>query len=241
MRDYEPTTFGDKMAERYDSWFPHVDPHMIERLSQLSRRGKVLELGIGTGRVALPLRQRGVEMHGVDASPAMVEKMRLKEGGEDIPVKICSFAEFELEDKFTLVFVVFNTFFGLLTQREQVSCFRSVSRVLESEGTFVMEAFVPDLGRFDRGQAVRTGEVSPDYARIECALHDRNEQRVSCQVLEVREGAVTLQPIKLRYAWPSEIDLMAELSGMRRIERWGGWQKEPFTDGSGAHISVYGK
>ncbi len=239
MRDYGPATYGEGIADEYDSWFSAIDPHLVDRLAELSAGGKALELGIGTGRVALPLRARGVEIHGIDASPAMVAKLREKPGGGDIPVTLGSFADFETVDRFSLVFIVFNTFFALLTQPEQVTCFRSVSKVLAPGGKFLVEAFVPDLGRFDRGQATRTIEVAGDRVRIECSVHDSATQTVSAQLVDVAERRVKLHPLRIRYAWPAEIDLMAQLAGMRLVERWGDWRRGPFTSASSVHISLY--
>lgn len=241
MKDYGPSTYGDRIADAYDSWFTRADPEMIERLVELSAGGKALELGIGTGRVALPLRARGVEIHGIDASPAMVDRLREKPGGQDIPVQMTTFSQFEMDDRYKLIFVVFNTLFALPTQPEQVSCFRSVAKALAPGGKFVIEAFVPDVTRFDRGQATRTVEVSDDYVRLECSQYDRSTQMVNAQIVEVSERRVKLHPISIRYAWPAEIDLMAQLAGMKLLERWGGWQKAPFTSSSDVHISLFGK
>ncbi len=239
MKDYEASTYGDAIADRYDSWFSEVEPSMIDRLGELAAGGKALELGIGTGRVALPLRERGVEVHGIDASRAMVRRLREKKGGSEIPVSIGTFSSFETEERFDLVFVVFNTFFVLLSQQQQLDCFESVSRALAPQGRFVIEAFVPDPGRFEGGQSVRAVHVSANQTRIESSLHDRATQTVSTQLLDLGEQGVRLRPVKLRYAWPAEIDLMARLHGMRLVDRWGGWRGEPYTSDSSVHVSVY--
>ena len=152
MPDHDAATYGDRMADVYDGWFavPLDTQDTVALLSDLAGAGPVLELGIGTGRIALPLAQRGHEVHGVDASEAMVEKLRSKAGGEDIPVTIGDFAEVDVEGAFSLVYVVFNTFFALLSQEDQVRCFSSVARRLREGGVFVIEAFVPDMTRWDR-------------------------------------------------------------------------------------------
>lgn len=241
MRNYTESTYGQSIADKYDSLFPHIDPILIDRLYELSAGGKVLELGIGTGRVALPLLEKGVEVHGIDASPAMVEKLQLKAKDRKIPVKMGTFAEFEMEETYDLVFVVFNTFFGLLTQREQISCFKCVARALKPNGKFLIEAFVPDLGRFDRGQTIRTSDVSTDQVRIECSKHDLATQTVLSQIVTILEDGIKLYPVNIRYAWPSEIDLMAEMAELKLVARWGGWSKQPFTSSSHFHVSIYEK
>ena len=170
-----------------------------------------------------------------------VEKLRGKPGGGGIPVHMGTFADFELKDRFALVFVVFNTLFALSSQTEQVSCFRSVANVLAAGGRFLVEAFVPDVGRFDRGQTLRTVAVGDARVRLECSLHERHTQTVNSQLVDVSGEGVALYPIRIRYAWPAEIDLMAQLAGLALLERWGGWRREPFTADSTVHVSVYGR
>ena len=241
MVDYTDSTYGESIADQYDSLFPDIDPNLIDGLFELSSRGKTLELGIGTGRIAIPLSNKGVEVHGIDASPAMLEKLRAKDKSRSIPVKIGSFAEFDMEEKYEFIFIVFNTFFGLLKQREQISCFKSVSNCLLPGGKFLIEAFVPDLSRFDKGQTIRTSHVSPDEVRLECSQHDLATQTVVSQLVTIGKPGVNLYPVNIRYAWPSELDLMAELANLRLTERWGGWNKQPFTSSSTFHISIYEK
>ena len=241
MGDYTVSTFGESIADQYDSLFSDVDPNQIDRLCELSGDGKVFELGIGTGRIALPLLERGVEIHGIDASPAMLEKLKLKDKDGIIPVQIGSFAEFEVNEKFDLIFVVFNTFFGLLTQEEQTSCFKCVSKTLKPNGKFLIEAFVPDLARFDGGQTIRTSGVSTERVKLECSQHDRATQTVISQLVIIDDQGIRLYPVNIRYAWPSELDLMAELANLKFVDRWGGWDKQPFTSSSTFHISIYEK
>jgi SAM-dependent methyltransferase len=241
MRDYADDTYGQRVAGRYDEWFSAVTPGLVDRLSELAEGGKVLELGIGTGRIALPLRERGVALQGIDASPAMISVLRSKPGGEQIPVQIGTFAEFTSKERFSLVFIVFNTIFALTSQQEQISCFQSVARVLEPDGRFLIEAFVPDLDRFDRGQSLRTVGVSMDAVRLECAVHDRASQVVDVQILELTGQDIAFHPLRIRYAWPTELDLMAQLAGLKLNERWGGWDRQPFTSQSSLHVSIYGR
>jgi SAM-dependent methyltransferase len=209
----------------------------VEFLSDLAGTGPVLELGIGTGRVALPLARRGHEVHGIDASEAMVEKLRAKTG--EIPVIIGDFAELDVGGEFHLVYVVFNTFFALLSQEDQVRCFSNVARRLREGGVFVIEAFVPDMTRWDQDQRVEALGVENDSVILGVSRHDPVGQRVSSNHLVVSEMGVKMYPVRLRYAWPSELDLMARLAGLRLRERWGGWRREPFTASSVKHVSVY--
>ncbi len=241
MPDYDAATYGDRIAEVYDEWFavPSDTEETVGFLSELAGAGPVLELGIGTGRVALPLAQRGHEVHGVDASEAMVEKLRAKAGGESIPVSIGDFAELDIEGEFSLVYVVFNTFFALLSQEDQVRCFASVGRRVREGGVFVIEAFVPDMTRWDRGQRIETRRVGDDGVVLDAAMHDPVGQRVASSHFVFSLQGVEMYPARLRYAWPSELDLMARLAGLRLRERWGGWCREPFEASSIKHVSVY--
>lgn len=238
MEDYGDSTYGDRVAPVYDSWYSDVAPEMIERLASLAGDGPVLELGIGTGRVAIPLAQRGLDIRGVDASPAMVSRLRNKPGGEAIPVAIGDFGGFEMEDAFSLVFVVFNTFFGLLDQDRQVECFRRVADHLQDGGRFILECFVPDLTRFDRDQRVNVNNVGAGDVRFDLSIYDPVGQRVDSQHVVLTERGFDIFPVSVRYAWPSELDLMARIAGLELEVRWGGWSEETFT-GSGKHVSVY--
>lgn len=239
MDDFQEETYGARIAPVYDKLYPDLDPAIPQVLSELAAGGKALELGIGTGRVALPLQRVGVEVHGVDISEEMVARLRAKPGGERIPVTIGSFAETWEEGQFDLVYVLFNTFFALLTQEEQVRCFQEVARHLLPHGVFVVEAFVPDLTRFTGGQAVRAVNVGTDALQIDISTHDPVLQQVTSQHLMIGAEGVRLYPVKLRYAWPSELDLMAQLARMRLKARWGNWHKTQFGENSGKHISVY--
>ena len=242
MDDYTAATYGERIADVYDGFYAHKtldSGPTVDFLAELAGPGPALELGVGTGRIALPLAERGVEVQGIDASEAMVARLRAKPGGDEVRVTIGSFADFALEDRFPLVFVVFNTFFALTSPEEQGRCFRAVARHLTPGGAFVIEAFVPDLSRFDRGQRVQATEIGLDEVRLDVSLHDAEAQVVESQHMVIREDGVRLIPIRARYAWPSELDLMAELAGLRFRERWGGWGREPFAGSSQNHISVW--
>jgi SAM-dependent methyltransferase len=242
MSTYKPETYGEHVADAYDGWYAEYDEAMIDALAELARGGRALELGIGTGRVALPLAARGVEVHGIDASPAMVERLRAKPGGAQLAVTFGDFADVPADGEFDLVFVVFNTFFALLTQEAQVRCFRNVAARLKSGGAFLLEAFVPDLTRFDHsGTTNKATRVTNDRVELDVAQHDAAAQHVTAQKVVITDGQVRLYPIQIRYAWPAELDLMAQLAGLRLRERWSGWRREPFDAGSGKHVSIYEK
>lgn len=241
---YQDATYGERIAAVYDNFYSGWEEESIDLLRELASGGRVLELGVGTGRIALPLAERGLEVVGIDASQAMIEKLRAKPGGDEIRVVQGSFAEMPAEldrERFDLIFVVFNTFFALLTQEEQVQCFRNVENHLTEEGHLLIEAFVPDLTRFEDGQAVRLIHLSQHAARLDVAQLDPVGQQISSQHVVLTEDGIQLYPVKLRYAWPAELDLMAELAGLRLQHRWSSWQKDPFTEESGKHISVYEK
>ena len=230
------------MAEVYDEWFgtPGDANDEVSFLSELAGRGPALELGVGTGRVALPLAEKGIEVRGIDASEAMVEKLRAKPDGDNVPVSIGDFADVDVEGRFSLVYVVFYTFFALLSQEDQVRCFANVAERLDKEGVFVVEAFMPDPARLQGGEVTQTKRVEVDRAFLETSRYDPVEQRVYSQNIAMGERETKFYPIQILYAWPSELDLMARLAGLRLCERWGGWRREPFTASSRNHVSVYG-
>jgi SAM-dependent methyltransferase len=241
MNEYGPSTYGERIAEVYDelhAGLADVEP-IVDALADLARGGRVLELGIGTGRIALPLAARGIDIYGIDASEAMVAKLRAKEGGAKIPVTMGDFADVGVEGSFSLTFVVFNTFFALLSQEDQIRCFHRVAQHLTDNGVFLIEAFVPDLARFVRGQNTSATRVETDRVMLDVSRHDPVGQRVESQHVTITESGTKLFPVQLRYAWPSELDLMAQLAGMRLRERWSSWERAPFTAASTSHVSVY--
>jgi SAM-dependent methyltransferase len=241
---YDPERYGRGWAEIYDdiAEMTPLSPEdtVADVIAELAGGGRVLELAIGTGRLALPIAARGVEIHGVDASAEMVDRMRSKPGGEDIPVTMGDFAEPLPEGPWAVVLLAFNTLFALPDQDRQLDCFREVAAVLAPDGVFVVECFVPDLGRFDRNQRVGAIPAQGDGIRIEVSLHDPVAQTVTTKQLLIEEGeAPKILPVDIRYAWPTEIDLMARLSGLELRERWGSFDREPFTAASVTHVSVY--
>jgi SAM-dependent methyltransferase len=236
----DPAFYGDRWAGVYDEHHAGMDPSAaVEFLAGLAGDGRALELAIGTGRVALPLAGRGIAVEGVDASEQMVARLRAKPGGEVIPVAMGDMADVPVDGPFRLVYLVFNSLFGLLSQARQADCFRGVARVLGPGGAFVIECFVPDLARFDRGQRVQAVTVTEDSATVEVSRHDAALQRVTSQIITLDARGVHLGPVALRYSWPGELDLMAEAAGLRLAERHGEWDRRPFGSGSAKHISVY--
>ena len=239
MNFYADETYGERVASVYDDWHPHANPYAIDFLTQLVGSGRALELGIGTGRIALPLAERGVEVTGIDASQLMIDRLKSKAGSDRIIVQLGTFATVIVEGTFDLIYVVFNTLFALGSQEEQVLCFRNVASHLTAEGAFVIEAFVPDLNRFTGGQVNWATKVTEDVVQLDVGQHDAATQRVISQKVVLTDGSVRLYPVQIRYAWPSELDLMAQLAGLRLRERWSNWQRAPFGSDCGNHISVY--
>lgn len=242
MEGYGPETYGERIAAVYDELFhpPTRSEETVEFLAGLAPDGPVLELAIGTGRIALPLAAKGIEVHGIDASEAMVAKLRAKPGGNDIPVTIGDFADVGVEGRYGLIAIVFNTLWALLTQEDQARCVRNVGAHLTEDGAFVTEMYVPDPARFDRGQRIQVRNIESRRVVLEASLHDPANQRVSSQMIALEDGGggISMYPVELRYIWPSELDLMAEDAGLRLRERWGGWKREPF-DATGWCISVF--
>jgi SAM-dependent methyltransferase len=241
MEGYEPPTYGDRIADVYDELYGQlfdVDA-TVDFLAGIAGDGPVLELAIGTGRIALPLVARGIEVHGIDISEAMVAKLRAKPGGDKIPVTIGDLADVNVDGKYSLIYVAFNTLFALTTQEDQVRCFRNVADCLALDGVFVVEAFVPDQSRFDRHQRVSVDRVGADEVLLEASRHDPASQTTESQHVVISSGDVRLYPVHIRYAWPSELDLMARLAGLRLRDRFGGWKGEAFDSSSQFHVSVY--
>jgi SAM-dependent methyltransferase len=215
-----------------------VDP-VVDLLAELAGSGRALELGIGTGRIALPLGRRGVTVHGIDLSTAMVARLRAKPGGEDVGVTIGDFATTAVEGTFSVAYVVFNTFGNLTTQEAQVACFRNVASHLEPGGCFVVELVIPELQRLPPGETLRVFHASPTHWGID--EYDVAGQALTSHHFELVEGHFELVSLPFRYTWPAELDLMAQLAGLSLRERCGGWRREPFTSDSTKHVSIWEK
>jgi SAM-dependent methyltransferase len=203
--------------------------------------GPVLELGVGTGRIAVPLTDRGLEVHGIDASPAMVAQLRAKPGGDAIPVQAGDFADVgaEVTGGFGVVFVAFNTLFNLPSAEAQARCFTNVARRLGPGGRFVVEAFVPDPDRFPEGGSVSPTIIEPDHVVLLVARQDRARQTLTASHVSITEEGIRLRPLFLRYSTPAELDAMALAAGLELEERWSGWDRRPYDDEAERHVSVY--
>lgn len=246
MKGFGPGTFGERWADVYDTWTGSRSQRAgtdeaVGTLASLAGAGPVLELAIGTGRLALPLAARGLRVEGIDASEEMLAALRRKPGGEAIPVTVGDFADVGVDGAFGLVFVAFNTLFNLTTQDAQVRCFRNAAARLAPGGCFVVEAFVPDPASFADGQSVRAVDVDLDSAVLEVARHDAASQEIRYQYVVLTGEGVQVRPLHCRYAWPAELDLMARLAGLALRERWSGWDRAPFGPESRRHVSVYAR
>jgi len=230
-------TYDEACAEVYDQWFGACEPAAIDLLAELAGSGRVLELGIGSGMIALPLAARGIDLHGIDLSPAMVARLRAKPGGEAIPVTMGNFADVAVEGEFSLIFVAYNSFFALQTQDEQVRCFQNVAAHLAEDGAFVLEAFVPQSANFTGG--VKVTAVTDERIGLKVSEHDPVRQRLKSQHVVIRDGEIRLYPVEVRYAWPAELDLMARLAGLRLRHRWSNWNRDEIGPNSERHVSVY--
>ncbi len=238
------TFFDERVAAGYDA--SPVDenrPEVIQRtvrfLAELAGTGPALELGVGTGRIALPLSERGVPVHGIDIAPPMIDQLRAKPGAEAIGVTIGDFATTRVDGSFTLVYLVYNTITNLITQDEQVECFRNAARHLEPGGCFVIEVVVPELQRLPPGETARVFAFGPSHVGVDEL--DVVTQRGASHHYWVGDGRSGVFSSQHRYVWPSELDLMAQLAGLGLRERWGGWEREPFTGESRSHVSVWEK
>jgi SAM-dependent methyltransferase len=234
--------FDERVAARYDEsagemFDPAIVDPVIDFLVEIAGSGRALELGIGTGRIALPLAQRGVPVHGIELSNAMVARLRAKPGGEDIGVTIGDFATTTVDGTFSVAYLVFNTILNLTTQSAQVACFRNVAAHLEPGGCFVIEVGVPGLQGLPPGETLRTLYVNE--TRWGFDEYDVAVQGLTSHHFANVDGRVERFSVPFRYAWPSELDLMAQLAGMSLRERWSGWKREPFTSDSTKHVSVW--
>ena len=243
MERYDPAmSFDTDVAAGYDSELRGDEEAASAFLARLAGDGRALELAIGTGRIALPLAARGVAVDGIDISEAMVDRLREKPGGDGLDVSIGNFADVDVAGSYQLIYVVFNTLYNLRDQAEQVRCFENVATHLTGDGVFAVEAFTPGyLHRLRDDQYVDAEEVRVDKVWLDVARHDPVEQRLEKNHVSLSTSGIRLNPVVLRYAWPSELDLMARIAGLRLHERWGGWSGEPFTGASRLHVSVYGR
>jgi SAM-dependent methyltransferase len=245
MDGYDEKTYGQRWSHFYDGLYSDVEDSVIDLLARhAGNPPRALELAIGSGRIAVPLHSRGVEIVGIDASEEMVALLRAKPGGEGIAVSIGDFADVDVDDTFPLIYLTFNTIFGLLTQERQVECFRNVAHHLEPGGFFILDAFVPDVRRFDQyntRMAVSSID-SVDEHTYEMTVYDPVEQRLSSHLVKrLADGETVVLPVEVRFAWPSELDLMARLAGLELEDRFGWYDLRPFNERSTSHMSIYRK
>lgn len=245
MSQSDEKIYGDRWAPYYDDIYNGAEEATVEFLAGLAGSPpRALELAIGTGRIALPLVRKGIEVVGIDISEDMVDRMRAKPGGEAIEVVIGDFGDVGIEGHFPLVYLAFNTLFVLLTQERQVECFANVAEHLEPGGRFVLDAFVPDMFRWDSDNT-RMGVSSissVDEHAYEMSVHHPVEQRTETHVVRrLASGESVVLPVSVRYVWPSEMDLMARLAGLELENRWDWYDRRSFDENSGQHVSVYRK
>lgn len=242
MKGYKPVMSFDEHVAQSDPDVRRGDEEAaVAFLARLAKAGPALELGIGAGRIALPLAAHGMRVDGIDLSPAMVAQLRARPGGDRLAVTIGDFADVPVAGAYRLIYVVFNTFFNLLTQEDEVRCFENVAARLASDGAFVIEAYVPAfLYRLQNDQYVQAESIQIDEVRLDLLRHDAAAQTIEESHVSLSPAGVRLNPVVQRYCWPSELDLMARMAGLRLNERWGGWSGEPFTSAASVCVSVYG-
>jgi SAM-dependent methyltransferase len=241
MPDHDASLYGERIAEIYDTLHP-VPPDAgaaVAFLAPLARGGRALELGIGTGRVALPLSARGVEVHGIDASPSMLDRLAAKPGGGSLHVRLGDFTDLSGEGRFDLVYVVFSTFFMLPTQEAQVRCFAEVARHLSPGGSFVIQVFQRGLDELIERDVLQVSTVTEDSVTLEAGRHDPAGQTLVMQRIVIGGDGIRLCPITLRYARAPELDLMGRLAGLRVRSRYGDWDGRRFGCDSPWNLTVY--
>ena len=245
MDGYDSQTYGELWAPYYDDVYPDVEPSVIDLLARhAGSPPRALELAIGTGRIALPLIERGVEVVGIDSSPAMVAKLRAKEGGQEADVIMGDFGEVNVDGTFPLIYLAFNTIFGLLTLDRQVACFANVADHLEPGGRFIIDAFVPDVKRYDQHNTrmAVSSISSPTEHVVEMGILDPVNQVITNHVIRRKtDGTEVVLPVMIRYAYPAELDLMARLAGLVLEDRFGWYDLRAFNAGSTSHMSIYRK
>jgi SAM-dependent methyltransferase len=238
----ERTPFDERIAARYETYWPElfepaaIDP-VVSFLAELAGDGRALELGIGTGRIALPLSQRGVRVHGIELSPAMVARLQGEPGGDQVAITMGDFATTRVDGRFRLAYLVRNTITNLTSQDEQAECFRTVAAQLEPGGCFVIENYVPQLRRLPPGETTRVFTATPTHLGFE--QYDIAAQLAVSHHYWLIGGQLETLSTPHRFVWPSELDLMAKIAGMALRERWSGWNREPYTSDSTMHISVW--
>lgn len=243
MRGYHDASYGDAFADVYDEWYANISDvdATVRTLVELAGGGPVLELGVGTGRLAIPLAAAAVEVHGLDSSEAMLAQMAAKPGGDRVHARLGDMVHGLPDGPFTLAFVAYNTFFNLLTEAAQRACFAAVAQRLRDGGTFVIEAFVPDTTD-DPASAVTVKSVTADRVVLSVSTSDPAAQRAEGQYVDITEaGGVRLRPWSIRWVTPGQLDEMAAAAGFHLLHRWEDFTKAPFDADSPRHVSVFCK
>jgi SAM-dependent methyltransferase len=237
----DPTAYGRYWANDYDQLFEDRDDPaaVIALLSRVAGDGPVLELGVGTGRLAVPIASSGRAVTGVDASTEMLERLRRRPGADAVQAVQGDMATIRVDKEFAAVIIAFSTLFLLPSQELQIRCLLNAARHLRADGVLILEAFVPDHSRWTRGQNVSVGRLEETSLDLHVGVHDAVEQVIRTQHLHFGDGTYGLRPNTLRYAWPAELDAMALVAGLRRSHRWADWSGSPFGATSTAHVSVY--
>lgn len=237
-----PGAYDEALAAVYDADFVRDDlDATVDALVELAGDRPVLELAVGTGRIALPLRARGVDITGMDASPAMVARLRAKPRGTDVPVVLGDMADISIEGEFGVIFVAWNSLFCLPDQASQVRCFASAAAHLASGGVFVVESFVADFSAYVGGQRVTTTRVEGGIVRLGASVHFPADQVIETAHITLSNAGAQVHPMTIRYAQPAELDLMAQVAGLELVDRWGSWAKAPFTNASRSAVSIWRK
>jgi SAM-dependent methyltransferase len=242
---FDPGEYGRHIGALYDSLvdaaFPTDTDATVALLAELADGGPVLEFGVGTGRLALPLARLGLPVSGIDGSAEMLDQLRNKPGGAAMPLRVGNFADTRLDGDFALVVLAANTIFALPSQDAQVQAFRNAAAHLRPGGHFVLEAWVPDVGDFRAGRALRIVSVQDRRVVLEAAELEPVEQHMRTTKLFCGPDGLQAFPANHRYAWPAELDLMARLAELNRVHRWASWRRDPYTAISRQHVTVYRK
>jgi SAM-dependent methyltransferase len=242
MQNDQRRFFDETSASVYDETILRTDAEAaVAFLTRFARGGPALELAIGTGRIALPLTRQGIRVDGIDLSPAMVDHLRAKPGGDELAVTIGDMADVRVDGSYRLIYVVANSLTNVGTQDGQVRCFENVAAHLRDDGVFVVDSYLPEPDWLRDGHYVRAEHVGADEVRLDVSRIDRVAQVLDENHVVLTDGGVRLSPVVTRYIWPSEMDLMARIAGLQLKERWSGWNGEPFTGAAGSFVSVYAR
>ncbi len=243
MKNYEPVmTFGKDVADAYDDTPRGDEDAAVAFLREMAGDGPALELAIGTGRIARPLVAQGVRVDGIDLSQSMVDVLRRRPGGQGITVTMGNFRDVRVAGTYRLIYVVFNTLFNLLTQDDQVRCFENVAAHLTDDGAFVVEAHGPEfLYRLHNHQYVEAEGIEVGEVHLDVLRHDPATQMIDESHVTLSPAGIRLNPVVQRFAWPSELDLMARIAGLRLKQRWDDWSRRPYTGTGDTVVSVYGR